>query len=694
MAPREFAAVVLPRPIDHSLTYRVPASLFSRVAVGMRALVPLGKRVETGYVIGLSDHAEVSPVKSLLDLPDDQPIFSPVILELCRWISEYYCCAWGEALHCAVPPGVHTQTKLRYTLIPEQLGPGRFSERQRKVIAELYKRGALSEGQLAKAIGPVALSNTLRALINRGILHAEPLATSGVSAKTETYVRLVEEKVPPVSELEALQRRAPKQAAVYLDLLHAVPERPASALCEKHQAPMTILRALETRGLVTCFAHEIYRRPDAHAGHASAEKLVLNQEQQSAHNAVTQTLTQQRFQTFLLKGITGSGKTEVYLQAIEHALALGRNAIILVPEISLTPQTVARFQARFQNAIAVLHSGLSAGERYDEWRQAHRGQVRIVVGARSAVFAPLSNVGIIVVDEEHDTSYKQAETPRYHARDVAIMRAKLCNAVCILGSATPSIESSYNTETGKSVRLELRRRATEARLPEVCIVDMRKETAEVGAPILLSRQLEQEMQWRVQAGEQVILLLNRRGYAPFVLCPQCGWVATCRDCQVSLTYHATGAYLNCHYCNARREVPQLCDECHFNPLLFMGAGTQKIEDILQRTFLHSRIERMDADTTSGKGGHAKILRRFAAQEIDILVGTQMIAKGHDFPAVTLVGVIDADIGLAFPDFRAAETTFQLLTQAAGRAGRGDRAGKVVLQTFRPQHYAIAHVVGH
>jgi len=401
-----------------------------------------------------------------------------------------------------------------------------------------------------------------------------------------------------------------------------------------------------------------------------------------------------RFQTFLLRGITGSGKTEVYLQAIEHALAIGRGAIILVPEISLTPQTVGRFKARFQTDIAVLHSGLGAGERYDEWRRAQRGEVRIVVGARSAIFAPLPRLGIIVVDEEHDHSYKQSETPRYHARDVAIMRAKMNDAVCVLGSATPSVESFYNSETGKSIRLELERRATSAALPEVRILDMRGMLRDQGGQAFLPDALEKAVAERLERSEQVLLLLNRRGFAPFVLCPQCGWMAECTDCQVTMTYHARGAHLSCHYCNKRRAVPQVCDACHFNPLLYLGVGTQRVEDLLQRTFPQARIERMDADTTAGKGGHAKILGRLAAGEIDVLVGTQMIAKGHDYPGVTLVGVLNADTGLGMPDFRAAETTFQLLTQVAGRAGRGDKPGHVIIQTYRPNHYAVAAAAGH
>ncbi|MDQ1256131.1 MAG: Primosomal protein, partial [Candidatus Hydrogenedentes bacterium] len=430
MPSRPFAEVVLPLPIEHAFTYEVPQSLQDRAAIGMRAVVPMGNRVETGYIVGLPGKTDQTGLKTLIDLPDELPVFSPDMLKLCEWIAEYYCCSLGEALGCAAPAGLKTRSKMRYTLLPDQLTQGRYTDRQRKVIAELHKRGPLTEGQLAKAAGARALSNTLQSLVKRGIVLAEPVVENdSVSIQTETWVRLIEAHIPSTDDLAAMQRRAPKQAAVYLDLLHGEPERRAAALYEKHQVDSVILRALEEKGLVERIDRELFRSPDFTADANAVTKHPLNDEQRAAYDAITQAMTENRFQTFLLRGITGSGKTEVYLQAIEHALSLGRDAIILVPEISLTPQTVGRFYARFEESIAVLHSGLGMGERYDEWRRAQRGEVRIVVGARSAIFAPLPNVGIIVVDEEHDTSYKQGETPRYHARDVAIMRAKSSNAV-------------------------------------------------------------------------------------------------------------------------------------------------------------------------------------------------------------------------------------------------------------------------
>jgi primosomal protein N' (replication factor Y) len=690
-----FADVVLPLPVDRPFSYAVPEHLRERIQPGMRAVVPVKNRLETGYVVALHAACAVDSVKPVADLPDAGPVFDAPMLRLCRWMADYYCCTWGEALHGALPAGLRAATRFRYTLAELALAPGRFTDRQRRVIGALYKRGPLTGSQLAKELGDDGLAATLQGMVRRGLLLAEPVFKAGAaSIQTETMVRLCAGAIPGNDDLARMQRRAPVQAAVLLDLLHGGAERAATDLYTRHGATSATLRALERQGCIERFEREFYRSPGLQADAKSASKHPLNAEQQAAWDEIAAALDARQFQTFLLQGITGSGKTEVYLQAIEHALAQGRDAIILVPEISLTPQTVGRFYARFDQHIAVLHSGLGTGERYDEWRRAQRGEVRIVVGARSAVFAPLPRLGMIIVDEEHDSSYKQGENPRYHARDVAIMRAKLAGAVCVLGSATPSVESAQNAATGKSRRLSLRARATSGTLPEVRLIDMRHEVRETGGKIVLARALEEAVQQRLAEREQVILLLNRRGFAPYVLCPMCGWVANCEDCQVSLTYHRSGEALRCHYCDHRRPVPATCDACNFNPLIFVGTGTQRAEDYLERAFPQARVARMDADTTAGKGGHAKILGRFAAGEIDLLIGTQMLAKGHDYPGVTLVGVINADTGLALPDFRAAEQTFPLLTQVAGRAGRGDRPGVVYVQTCRPKHYAIQAAAKH
>ena len=684
-----YVEVALPLALDTTLTYRVPECLRDRAAPGMRALVPIQSRTLVGFIVGLTRECLLDKVKAVIDFPDAEPVFDQGMLDLCKWVADYYCCSWGEALAAALPAAVKSSVRKRYTLATSELAAGRFTERQRAVIALLYKRGPLTARQIASETGGQALSNTLDSLVKRGILLEELLFREEDASKLmETRVRLVEEAVPDNDTLATMQRLAPRRTALYLDLLHGEREQAATALYQKHRADKTVLDALEKDGLVKTFKCEMYRTPDMKADRRAEQKHRLNGEQQAALDAILEAMHAHAYKTFLLRGITGSGKTEVYLQAIETVLALGRSAIMLVPEISLTPQTVGRFYARFKQNIAILHSGLSDGERYDAWRLARQGTVRIVVGARSAVFAPLPDVGIIVVDEEHDNSYKQNETPRYHGRDVAIMRARMAQAVCLLGSATPSVESYYNSETRKSTRLELLNRATSGHLPQVRLIDMRKEHLQTPGQIILSTPLEQAVQERVDANEQVILLLNRRGFAPVVLCPMCGWIAECADCQVSLTFHSSGSALRCHYCGNSQPKPVVCGQCGFNPLIYLGLGTQKAEDYLMRAFPKARVERMDADTTSGKGGHALILGRFARHEIDILIGTQMLAKGHDYPGVTLVGVINADNGLTLPDFRAAEQAFQLLTQVAGRAGRGDRPGEVYIQTYRPNHYSI------
>lgn len=687
--PDIYAEVALPLALDSTLTYSVPESLRDRAAPGMRVLVPIQSRTVVGFIVSLSRECLLDKVKPVIDFPDMEPVFDKAMLDLCKWVADYYCCTWGEALSAALPAAVKSGVRIRYHLAAGQLSTGRFTDRQRAVIALLYKRGPLSARQIASETGGQALSNTLVSLVKRGIVTEELLfREEGDSMLLETRVRLLEEAVPDTEGLLTMQRRAPRRAAVYLDLLHGEREQAATTLYQRHRADKAVLDALEKAGLITRFKSEMYRTPDVKVDARSEHKHRLNSEQQAALEALVGPMRAHAYQTFLLRGITGSGKTEVYLQAIEAVLHLGRSAIMLVPEISLTPQTVGRFYARFKQDIAILHSGLSDGERYDAWRLARQGKVRIVVGARSAVFAPLPDVGIIVVDEEHDNSYKQNETPRYHGRDVAIMRARMNQAVCLLGSATPSVESYYNSESRKSSRLELLSRATAGRLPEVRLIDMRKEHIQTPGQIILSTPLEQAVQERIEAREQVILLLNRRGFAPVVLCPMCGWIAECEDCQVSLTFHSSGSALRCHYCGGSRPKPVVCGQCGFNPLIYLGLGTQKAEDYLMRAFPKARVERMDADTTAGKGGHALILGRFAEHEIDILIGTQMLAKGHDYPGVTLVGVINADTGLTLPDFRAAEQSFQLLTQVAGRAGRGDRPGEVYIQTYRPNHYSI------
>jgi primosomal protein N' (replication factor Y) len=689
MAAPRFAQVALPIPVDQEYTYSIPLIYQDVIEVGMRVVVPFGRRRTTGYVVKLIQKTDREDIRPLHSLPDSGPVFSDEMLSLCRWMADYYCCSTGEALQCTLPSGISIGSEKVYTLKMDAMSGGRFTPVQKQIVHCLYTAGAQSEKELSAKVADSKLASSLTSLVKRDVLDVELREVSEkIKPKVESWAVLKMDAVLGGEAQAALQRKAPKQAQVYLDLLRNETEQPYRSIYEKHGVSSAIIQALVEKGLVLKEQREIYRSPISEISESDATKPQLNVEQKNAYESITKSVSNSEYATYLLQGITGSGKTEVYLQSIEYVLAHDRNALILVPEISLTPQTVGRFKMRFGEAIAVLHSGLSSGERFDEWRRVLKDEVRIVVGARSAIFAPLKDIGIIVVDEEHDTSYKQTDTPRYHARDVAIMRAHQNNAVCVLGSATPSIESYHNSETKKSIRLELLTRATESNLPEVQLVDMRRETKEQSGEVILSQELEKAIFERIKKQEQVILLLNRRGHAPFVMCPSCGWSADCENCNVSLTFHSRGNHLTCHYCNAQRAAPPACDECGHDPLIYLGAGTQKIEDYLQRSFPGARVARMDRDTTSQKGSHAKILERFSRKEIDILVGTQMIAKGHDYPGVTLVGVVNADTGLTLPDFRAAESGFQLLTQVAGRAGRGDKPGIVLIQTYRPNHYAV------
>jgi len=491
---------------------------------------------------------------------------------------------------------------------------------------------------------------------------------------------------PTPQELEILRRRAPKQARV-LEVLREEGSCALSALLKRAGAGRDAVRRLAEKGLVRLSQRVTERDPWAGEVVVPTEPPRLMPQQERALAVIRSSIRTLEPPVVLLLGVTGSGKTEVYLQAIGEVLQEGRGAIVLVPEISLTPQTVERFRSRFGDQVAVLHSGLSEGERHDEWHRLNRGDARIAIGARSALFAPVRNLGLIVVDEEHEATYKQEETPRYNARDVAVMRGRQEGCAVVLGSATPSLESYFNTQRGKYALVEMPSRVDHRRMPTVRVVDMRLAAEKEGLKVI-STELAEAARRRLERGEQVMFFLNRRGYAAAVICPRCGYTARCPDCSITLTYHAEGNRLVCHLCGRTAEVPRRCPECGDRAFRYAGVGTQKVEQVARRLFPGAVVQRMDSDTTTRKGAHRKILWDFRAGRINILVGTQMIAKGLDFPNVTLVGVIYADVVLHMPDFRAAERTFQLLTQVAGRAGRGEAGGEVIVQTFTPYHPAI------
>jgi len=632
--PPQFVEVALPLPLFQTFTYSVDEGLANPVAVGSRVVVPLRSGKEIGIVVGVSD---VSPLKrkpkAVLQSPDAEPAISPSLLELCKWMADYYIVPLGLTLRTALP------------------------------------------GALTGAEDPQPTRKTQR------------IARLGVD-------------IPSLLQRDKIFARARQQRTVF-ELIESLGGRTTvEQLTGQAEFSPSVLKSLEKRGYIVIENEEIERDPFSTRGGISATRLQPTPAQQAAIDTMSGA---DKGEVFLLHGITGSGKTLVYIELLRRIVdERGQTAIVLVPEIALTPQTVDRFRAAFGDRIAVLHSALSEGERYDAWLALKRGEKRIVVGARSAVFAPLENLGAIIVDEEHESSYKQGETPRYHAREVAIVRAKNEGAVTVLGSATPSLESWANAASGKFKLLTLPERVGGGKLPYVQVIDLRKLASDysgmaqggIDYGAVIREPLHDALVETMSRGEQSILLLNRRGYSSFVQCIDCGAVATCPHCSITLTHHRNPERLICHYCLHKEDPRPDCPRCGGRNLRQRGLGTQQVERLLSERFPAARIARMDFDTTSGKWAHTRILDRVGAGEVDILLGTQMIAKGLDFPNVTLVGVVDADVGINFPDFRASERCFQLLSQVSGRAGRGVKGGRVLIQTRLPSHHAVRYAVSH
>ncbi|HEX7071434.1 MAG TPA: primosomal protein N' [Rhodothermales bacterium] len=697
--------VALPLPVDRTYSYTVPAELSDAIAPGIRVLVPFGKRRLTGVVTAVADAIPEQPLKSVEEVLDDLPPLSDELLRLTRWIADYYVCAWGEALRAALPPGADVSSRTLAVAVPE----GRLNKLD-PVDVDLVERvraaGRISVQTLRKS-APGATLSRLRRLERDGLIRLEEdLRGERVRPKTATHLSLAESfRTPPASESLLDQLRGPKQVAIVRVLL-AFAEEGVSAprqadVLERAEASAAAVNALVNRGILVREVREVFRSGLPDDEERARRIPTLHPAQKTALEAITAALSEKRYHAFLLHGVTGSGKTEVYIAALKTALAAGRTGIVLGPEIALTPQTVGRFRAHFGDEVAVLHSRMSLGERYDAWRRLRDGTFRIAIGPRSAILAPLSNVGLIVVDEEHESSYKQVDpAPRYHARDVAVMRAHQNGAVCVLGSATPSLESWLNaTEAGKYTLLEMPDRVpveghAAAPLPEVRIVDLVKERKRHRLDGVFSMDLIEAMKQRLERREQIILLQNRRGFAPVVECSDCGWVPECPDCSVSMAYHKARRHLKCHYCGRAMRLPTRCPQCGSDALDQLGAGTQRVEEELGERLPGARVLRMDLDTTTRKQSHHEILSRFRRGEADVLLGTQMVAKGLDFPRVTLVGVVNTDTGLLLPDFRAEERTFQLLTQVAGRAGRADLRGEVILQSRNVDHPVLSLAAGH
>ena len=688
------AQVAVELPLETPLDYRIPQDLRTSCQVGQRVLVPVGKRQVLGYIVGLASTSAVADLKELVEVLDDTPLLTPALLQLTRWIAEYYLCPWGQVLKAAVPEGFRVQTDVVYALMataqdnPQAWPQGRAGE----VLEYLAHHGGQRQHDLERVLGVPDIAPLLRRLQHQGLLLRQQ---QRLAPKTQPrLVTVVRVCLPPaeVSVLQQhMQQRSPSQAAV-LAVLQEQPEWEMAALRQRLPGAPAAVKRLAARAAVEVVQVEKMRAVVPAPPRLASPPPTLNQAQQQALGQIETRLAAADSTPVLLYGVTGSGKTEVYMRAIGIALRQGKTALVLVPEIALTDQLVERFVARFASHIAVLHSGLSAGERFDEWRRLACGEARIAIGARSAVFAPLANLGLVIVDEEHDTSYKQEETPRYNARDVAIVRAQQSRAVVVLGSATPALETFHNARSGKYLSLSLPQRVEDKPLPGITVIDQRAHATPNER--VISTPLYQAIAACLQRQEQCLILINRRGFAAYLQCRDCGAVPQCAHCSVSLTYHRRDRTLKCHYCDFSHPAPAVCPACSSPTLRPFGLGTQQVEEVLQALFPTARLARMDRDTTRAKAAHQRILRTLGSGAIDILVGTQMIAKGHDYPNITLVGVVSADATLAIPDFRAPERLFQLLTQVAGRAGRGPAYGQVFIQTYRPEHYSIAFAQHH
>ena len=687
-----FVEVAVVLPVIGTYYYQVPPEFEERVKVGRQVLVPFGRRRLTGYILGIKQHlpkgVEVA-IRNVLEVNTEECHFSETHLPFYRWLSNYYLAPLGEVLQSALPRGTSTSTRRAATISEAgvlSLRESNLDQKETAVLSLLQENPALTLRQIRKRLPKHNAEKICRRLGRKGlIIWEDELRDPTIKPRFLKMVRASHDLI--LADLEEQEFKAKE-----IEILTLLKEGPLLLKDLKRQIENGYywIRKMEDRGLVTVGPEEVYRDPTGAITVEASPPQHLTVEQEQAIQAICQPLQERRFASFLLHGVTGSGKTEVYLVAAAEAMRLGQQSLVLVPEIGLTAQMEGLFRQRFQSRVAILHSGLGSGERRDEWVRVRRGEVDVVVGARSALFAPMDRLGLIVVDEEHDSSYKQERGLRYHGRDAAVMRAKMEGAVVVMGSATPALSSYHNALQGKFHLLSLPHRIDHRSLPKVTVIDMKHQRQ----GDLISHPLRQSLAQTLAEGKQALLLINRRGYANFLLCRTCGHVTHCRNCAVSLTWHRAGEQLRCHLCGWAMAVPPECPQCDGKTLKPFGFGTQRVEAEVKRLLPEARVNRMDRDTTRSKQAHRKLLNDLRRGRTDILVGTQMIAKGHDFPNITLVGVVSADIALQWPDFRAAENTFQILTQVAGRAGRGESLGSVLVQTYNPGHYSIQFAKNH
>ena len=699
-----FAEVSVNSPAAQRRTfsYSIPQGL--NIKIGQAVLVPFGDKLLQGIVLELSQFPAVEETRDIDSVIDSHPLLSPHHVLLARWISDYYLSPLFDAVALMLPPGFERRIIISICPTPAEYDASSLTQQQRQILKLTKQRGKLGLRDVEKALGKKQAQSTVSQLVRRGLVvrdyQLEPIR---VKPKEEIYIGLAISDSEARQEAAGLHKRGASKQAALLDFLtqqsEAIPLAKARQVVRVDRA---VADALVNKGLASIKRVEVKREPFSYQGISPSQPLRLTAAQESAFKSIQASMLEavdecSTQRVFLLYGVTGSGKTEIYMQAMAETIKLGKRGIVLVPEISLTPQTIERFASRFPNRVAVLHSQLSLGEQFDEWRRIRNGEVDVVIGARSAVFAPQPDLGLIVIDEEHEWTYKQHDkSPHYHARDVALKLAGINGAVVIMGSATPDVETFHRAQRGEYRLLQLPERVVpreSSPLPQVTVVDLRDEL-KAGNRSLFSRSLSQAIDKVLANREQAILFLNRRGGATSVQCRNCGHVLRCRRCEVALTYHLAEDDLVCHQCNYRMPVPQICPQCLSRRIKYLGVGTQKLEQEASRAFPQARLLRWDSDVTRWKNSHQKILDRFRSHEADILIGTQMVAKGLDLPQVTLVGVVSADTALNLPDFRAGERTFQLLSQVAGRAGRGVLGGEVIIQTYSPEYYAVQAAARH
>ena len=668
-------------PINKTYSYTVPENIAMLASVGKRVLAPFGRQNVTGYILDTSASAAIDGLKPILDILDHQPLFPPAMVNLFKWMADYYFFPLGLAIKNALPGGLDTRERPMLGITTqgqEALEKEILAPTERLILSKLLT-APLSIHQLEKAFREDVSPTLVQDLLKRGwITSVRTLKKDRVQAKMERFATLIEVNIPAKKVSGARQK--------LIDRLREDATLPISTLKTVHPTAPDLVRKMAKAGYVSLTSQRIYRDPLGDPIESKAPPT-LTGEQKTAVTTIGRAIGG-GFSTFLLAGVTGSGKTEVYLRLARTTLDQGQTVLILVPEISLISQMERRFRARFGDRVAVLHSGLSAGEKLDQWQKIMNNEFDIAIGARSAVFAPFDGIGLIIVDEEHDTSYKQEGALRYNARDIAIVRAQQQNALAVLGSATPSVQSYHNTMAGKYKLVKLTRRVEQQKLPEITIVDLCKSRDQKGWQRYFSKTLMAALTETMTRNEQAILFLNRRGFANFPVCASCGKAIQCKNCDITLTFHQKHNAYKCHYCGFAIPSASQCPSCSSAKILHLGVGTEKIESTVKALFPEKNVVRMDRDTTSRKGAIVKMLKGLKNREVDILVGTQMVTKGHDFPGITLVGIICADLSLSFPDFRAGERTFQLLAQVAGRAGRSSTQGRVILQTYNPDHFSI------